>query len=843
MNWHTLSRRWSGPGFVLMLTSLVLTSAVLALLLVGMARASAQTAEPGVERGPEPAQARRPGPLSLAGAAACSGVTAIPEEECQALVSLYQRTGGTDWLTNTHWLDLSGGLTPCDWYGVSCANGHVTQLSLAGNNLVGNVSKHICRLEMAGASGDLAYNGLWSSRSRARGCLDSMDPDWAATQTQRVQDLRITAFFTDALELAWTPIPYTGDGGGYGISVATSITGSYALHGQTSDKIASSYRVDGLEPGRTYYIRVRAFTPAHDGLAEVRGEPASIVAVTRSTGPDITLAVFFPGDNDLSAYVPSVRSRLRLGTAINPNLTVVMLSDRRGNHDTQVSVMAGGVITVTSAVTDAWGVDELDTSDPQVLAWFLTWARQNHPGDRELVSLMGHGVGLAPEVEWPASLTGAQGISPARASGNAIPPLPQELDFTPSDVNSRGYLSTIDLGQALDAATNNGADPFDLLFFDQCFQGNLDVLYQVRRSARIFIASPNYAWLTAAYGRYLSQLAPASTTEEMAQAIIRLYQNTLSQEHPNAIFWLRQTDIQAIAAAVSALGDALTQATQAGEDGGILAAARNSQFVDTTQCGRQRMELGPPDELLGAGSFAQNLRQAFPAGDAYGIHDRAGDLLGALANVQSTFQVGRPWIAPQELWQYDDTVTILAPLRRDAPGSLLWRASLYTTTMPMTATWSVMPTVTVSITTPFAFSQDGRWDDFLAQWYTATTPTLGAWCQYIPPARSANPETEAITLTLAGASPDGRAVRLQWEPSTDEEAAEQWLYVRRPWDIQWVLWETLPLTQTEYVHSGLTSGLFQYGVGVVDPDGTLLARSQPVSWTVPIRLFLPVVVR
>ena len=843
MNPYATSRRLSGPVLVL-----VLTGVVLALLLLGMARASAQAdiqadATTPKEADAAPAVALSATPRSSALASSCSGVTAIPEEECLALGALYQRTGGPNWITNTHWLDLSGGLTPCDWYGVTCANGHVSRLELAGNNLVGNVSKSICRLADAGVTGDLAYNGLWSSRSRARQCLDRMDPDWAATQTQPVRDLQVTAFFSDALELSWTPISYTQDGGGYRISLATSFTGTYTLHGTTSDKSASSYRVDGLEPGRTYYLRVRAFTPAHDGLPEVRGAPAEIIAVTRSPGSSITLAVFFPGDNNLSGYVPSVRSRLRQGTAINPNLTVVMLSDRRGNHDTRVSVMAGGLVTVTSAVTDTWGVDELDTSDPQVLAWFLSWARQNYPGDREMVSLMGHGVGLAPEVIWPEKPGSAGGLSAARASGNAIPPLPQELDFTPSDVNSRGYLSTIDLGQALAGATNNGADPFDLLFFDQCFQGNLDVLYQVRQAARIFIASPNYAWLTAAYGRYLSQLAPASTTEEMAQAIISLYQRTLNQEHPNVIFWLKRADIEAIATQVSALGDALTQATQAGKDGAILSAARNSQFVDTTQCGRQRLELGPPDELLGAGSFATNLRQAFPPGDAYGVHDRAGDLLAALANVQSTSQVGSPWIAPQEVWQYEDTVTILAPLRRGVPGSVQWRASLYTTTTPLTATWSVVPTVTVTITTPFAFAQDGRWDDFLSQWYTNTTPTLGAWCQYIPPARTISASTEPLTLTLAAASPDEKAVQLQWEPSTDEEAVEQWVYVRRPFDIQWTLWDTLPVSQTEYMQTDLLPGAYQYGVGVVDEEGNLLARSEVMTWTVPTRIFLPVVVR
>src|SRR5262249_22467266 len=162
-------------------------------------------------------------------------------------------------------------------------------------------------------------------------------------------------------------------------------------------------------------------------------------------------------------------------------------------------------------------------------------------------------------------------------------------------------------------------------------------------------------------------------------------------------------------------------------------ATLDSKYVDTTQCGRQNLTLGPPDELIGAGRFSTNLQRFFPIGDSAGVHTAAGAVLAALAGVQKTVRVGVPYIAPDEYWDYDDTVTIRAPLPPTSPAPIVWRSSVYTETMPLTATWTPMPTMTVQVTASFAYVRDGEWDEFLAEWYNAPLPpTVGEWCHYIP---------------------------------------------------------------------------------------------------------------
>ena len=66
----------------------------------------------------------------------CKSVSEIPVEECQDLVALYDDTNGDSWTINTGWKQTT---TPCSWYGVSCAFGHVYTLSLSNNNLDGTL--------------------------------------------------------------------------------------------------------------------------------------------------------------------------------------------------------------------------------------------------------------------------------------------------------------------------------------------------------------------------------------------------------------------------------------------------------------------------------------------------------------------------------------------------------------------------------------------------------------------------------------------------------------------------------------------------------------------------------
>jgi len=75
---------------------------------------------------------------------------AIPAEEREALVALYNATSGTSWKDHSGWTGSIG--TECEWHGVVCGHGNgsglnVTAIELSENNLVGTVPDALGHLD------------------------------------------------------------------------------------------------------------------------------------------------------------------------------------------------------------------------------------------------------------------------------------------------------------------------------------------------------------------------------------------------------------------------------------------------------------------------------------------------------------------------------------------------------------------------------------------------------------------------------------------------------------------------------------------------------------------------
>lgn len=69
---------------------------------------------------------------------------AIPNSEREALIALYNATGGANWTNNSGWLGAVG--TECGWYRVSCTNDHVSSLDLGVNQLSGSIPTQLGQL-------------------------------------------------------------------------------------------------------------------------------------------------------------------------------------------------------------------------------------------------------------------------------------------------------------------------------------------------------------------------------------------------------------------------------------------------------------------------------------------------------------------------------------------------------------------------------------------------------------------------------------------------------------------------------------------------------------------------
>lgn len=70
----------------------------------------------------------------------CLEVSEIPHTECDALIAIYNSTNGDGWSDNTNWMVNN---TPSDWSGITIADGHVTEIVLENNFLVGVIPSEV----------------------------------------------------------------------------------------------------------------------------------------------------------------------------------------------------------------------------------------------------------------------------------------------------------------------------------------------------------------------------------------------------------------------------------------------------------------------------------------------------------------------------------------------------------------------------------------------------------------------------------------------------------------------------------------------------------------------------
>lgn len=168
---------------------------------------------------------------------------------------------------------------------------NLQELWLTSNRLSGAVPQALCDLPGLFFL-DLGYNAL----SSAPDCIAGIDPFWARTQTVPPTDLTAVANADGTITLTWTPITYDIDSGYYEISAALA-GGDFGVVGQTADKTANSYVVDGLPPATAVELQVRTFTPSHDTAPAYQQNDLFsdyTPSVTATTASSPTRILYFP---------------------------------------------------------------------------------------------------------------------------------------------------------------------------------------------------------------------------------------------------------------------------------------------------------------------------------------------------------------------------------------------------------------------------------------------------------------------------------------------------------------------------------------------------------------------
>lgn len=148
---------------------------------------------------------------------------------------------------------------------------------------------------------------------------------------------------------------------------------------------------------------------------------------------------------------------------------------------------------IASPVVESLG--EIDTGDPQTLIDFVTWSMERYPAQKYALVMSDHGGG------W----TGGFSDMSAGESALTMPEIVSAMD-------------------EIRAAT--GVDKFELLGFDACFMGQIEVYGSLYPYSNYMVASeeviPAYGW---SYAAWLGELAqnPAMDGNGVANSIVSTY--------------------------------------------------------------------------------------------------------------------------------------------------------------------------------------------------------------------------------------------------------------------------------------------------------------------------------
>lgn len=153
------------------------------------------------------------------------------------------------------------------------------------NQLHGAIPAWVCAITMRLEVGYNLFTGA------ADPCVTARDPAWADTQTAPPANVLARRLSTVSLEVSWTPISYTGDGGHYEVLCSQQTGGPYTSIGTTAatgGKSASALTSMGLSASTPYYCVVRSFTPRHgeqqNDLTSIDSDEVMVPAAGLATG-------------------------------------------------------------------------------------------------------------------------------------------------------------------------------------------------------------------------------------------------------------------------------------------------------------------------------------------------------------------------------------------------------------------------------------------------------------------------------------------------------------------------------------------------------------------------------
>lgn len=221
-------------------------------------------------------------------------------------------------------------------------------------------------------------------------------------------------------------------------------------------------------------------------------------------------------DNDLYAYqVADLEEAGQVGTTDTVNLLACVDHRPVGGQGQRLEMHTRGAV-----VKEQW--PDCNMSDPKNLANFVEWGMKNYPAENYWLVISDHGDA------WKGAL---------------------------EDDGNEGWMSLPQIQQALGEARQKTGHKLDLLSFDCCYMGSLEVAHQLRDEAKYMVSSQEeVGWHGHSYQQVLQDI-DSLTPRQLAEKLVESGRN-----HPKEFQTLAAVDLEKIpqvSNAVRQLGQAM----------------------------------------------------------------------------------------------------------------------------------------------------------------------------------------------------------------------------------------------------------------------------------------------
>jgi hypothetical protein len=502
-----------------------------------------------------------------------------------------------------------------------------------------------------------------------------------------------------------------------------------------------------------------------------------------------TLLLYLNGDNDLDEFMFNTLTNT-VAAGPSPRANVLMLVDgyttTMAYSDTMLYDVTRGEATPLSATQVTTG--ERNMGDGQTLVDFVTWGQSHYPTRYTLVAIVDHGGGWAPGDEaFPSDIPALARHRHWSAGSNGL-----SWDFT----SDHDYLDSEEIRQAMATITNGGTDPLDVVFYDVCLMGMLEVAYQIKDHASFFVSSQNIGWAPVGpEGRYIQTIQgidPTATPRQMAELLVQAYANaTPPNGHPFTISAVDLSSLSTVASTMDQLAIAISQ---------TLTNSEQTALLHTVYSETQKLDYDSDFRIEPAtDGFVDLYDFALHASQQHtdvNVSAEAQALMAELdvAIVAEEHRSGRPWLALDRVWGLDDAhgLSIFLPLGEDLElPILITETSTITPGLVLTRNLRLRDTYSDD---QLQFVADTSWGALINTYYEVISSPVPAGTTEGPVPGLLTPDVTPprTTITATGTFAVGEAITITWVATDSQTGVDGATLWHRPPHGQW----TAVLTQT-----------------------------------------------